>query len=54
MQRLNPASKALRAEAAKHAAAQQSARKAAIKAKRSKSGRKDHAKRAAAHGKLEA
>jgi large subunit ribosomal protein L4e len=54
MQRLNPAHKAMHAAEAKNAQARSAARKAAIKAKRSKSGRKDHAARMARHSKLEA
>jgi len=54
MQRLNPAHKVMHAAEAKNAQARSAARKAAIKAKRSKSGRKDHAARMARHSKLEA
>jgi large subunit ribosomal protein L4e len=53
MQRLNPGAKALREAAAKANEARSAARKAALKQKRSKSGRKAHAARIAAHTKLE-
>ena len=53
MQRLNPAHKSLRAAEAKASAARVVARKAALKAKRSKSGRKEKVTRNARHAKLE-
>lgn len=53
MQRLNPASKALRAAEEKATKDRQAARKAALKHKRSKAGRKEHSARGAAHAKLE-
>ena len=53
MQRLNPGYKALRAAATKADEARRVARKAAVKAKRSKAGRKAHAGRINNHAKLE-
>ena len=53
MQRLNPAHKSLRAAEKKAAEARVASRKAAVKAKRSKSGRKEKATRNARYAKLE-